>query len=208
MKKFIELANLQPQFWGSVRVVYVHPNNSDLLIKVPRQEAHDRIAQVPEWKKRFKPLGAGSMNMHELRETMRLRPQPAQRLKHFFNAVAMIQTDLGWGLVVEAEYDSNGNYAATIASMVNDEERYKKPLAAFMDWLNDTPAVFYDLNPWNVLLAHRDGKDEIIAIDGMGEKSAIQFRTYFPSINKKKNQKEKERFFRFIDKIRAEKNST
>lgn len=200
----ITLSGLEPRFKGSVRAVYVHPDDSKLLIKVPHEGLHDRVKVTPEWKKRFKPLGAGAANMHELRETMRVRPTAMGRLKHIFTVKSMVETDLGWGLVVEAEFGQDGNYAPVLSQIVNQPELYQNALEEFLDWIPSTNAVFYDLNPWNLVLAWRNGKQEIVIVDGIGEKSAIQARTYFPSINKKENQKVIERFQRHLEKIKGQ----
>lgn len=203
MKRSLELSGLEPSFWGTNRCIYIHPDDPDLLIKVPRKEAIERAKQIPNWKRRFKPLGAGSINFHEMRESMRLHPSAIGRLPHLFTTVGLIQTSMGWGLIVEAERDRAGNYAPTLAAIARETERYQKSLEKFMHWLETTPAVFYDLNPWNLVLSFRDGQDEIVVIDGVGEKSALQSRTYFQSMNRKKNRKAGLSFYRFLERIKS-----
>lgn len=100
--EMIELRKTVPHFKGNARLVFVHPDNPDLLIKVLRPEWITKTKEIPEWKKRFKPLGANSVNMHELYEIVRVNPNAKAMQPHLFSVVGFQQTDLGWGLVVKA----------------------------------------------------------------------------------------------------------
>lgn len=198
----IVLSGLEPHFKGNARLVFVHPDDADLLIKVPRPEWIAKTLMVPKWKKRFKPLGANSVNMHELREIIRINPKPEIQQDHMFTVIGMQQTDLGWGLIVRAERSENGEYAAPVANFANKREEIEPALAKFREWVHQTNAVLYDLNPWNLVLANRNGKKQIVVIDGISEKSALQIRTYFRSINAKKNQDVYARFLRQMERLR------
>lgn len=201
-KEMIELKGCKPRFKGNARLVFVHPDNPDLLVKVLRPEWIAKTRQVAEWKKRFKPLGANSVNMHEFFEIVRINPHAETLLPHMFSVVGLQQTDLGWGLVVRAEKDENNNYAQPVAAFAKDVSPIRDALDEFENWVKQTDVILYDLNPWNLVLAHRNGKQEIVIIDGISEKSALKFRTYFPSINAKKNLKVYARFQRFMERIK------
>ena len=206
LKEMIELKGREPQFKGNARLVFIHPDNPDLLVKVLRPEWIAKTKQVPNWKKRFKPLGANSVNMHELFEIVRVNPHADSIQPHMFTVVALQQTDLGWGLVVKAEKDNNNNYAKPVAAFAKDVSQIRTALDEFENWVKETDVVLYDLNPWNLVLAYRDGKEEVVIIDGISEKSALKVRTYFPSVNTKKNLKVYARFERFMERIKNEKN--
>ena len=206
LNEMIELKGREPQFKGNARLVFIHPDNPDLLVKVLRPEWIDKTKQVPVWKKRFKPLGANSVNMHELFEIVRINPHAESIQPHMFTVVALQQTDLGWGLVVKAEKDKNNDYAKPVAAFAKDVSKIRTALDEFENWVKETNVVLYDLNPWNLVLAYRGGKEEVVIIDGISEKSALKVRTYFPSVNKKKNLKVYARFERFMERIKNEKN--
>lgn len=97
-----ELRKTVPHLKGNARLVFVHPDDPDLLIKVRRPEWIAKTKEIPEWKKRFKPLGANSVNMHELYEIVRVNPNAKAMQHHLFSVVGFQQTDFGWGLVVKA----------------------------------------------------------------------------------------------------------
>ena len=202
--ELIELRKSVPHFKGNARLVFVHPDNPDLLIKVLRPEWIAKTKEIPEWKKRFKPLGANSVNMHELYEIVRVNPSAKAMQPHLFSVVGFQQTDLGWGLVVKAEKDEQNNYARPLSSFAKNVDMIRAALDDFEQWIKTTNVVLYDLNPWNLVLAHRGGKQEIVIIDGIAEKSALKMRTYFPSINTKKNMKVYARFLRFMERIKNE----
>ena len=206
LNEMIELKGREPQFKGNARLVFIHPDNPDLLVKVLRPEWIAKTKQVPEWKKRFKPLGANSVNMHELFEIVRVNPHAESIQPHMFTVVALQQTDLGWGLVVKAEKDKNNNYAKPLAAFAKNMDEIRTALDEFENWVKETNVVLYDLNPWNLVLAYRGEKEEVVIIDGISEKSALKVRTYFPSVNKKKNLKVYARFERFMDRIKNGKN--
>ncbi|MHC5307166.1 YrbL family protein [Bartonella sp. LJL80] len=199
---FVALSGLEPRFKGNARLVFVHPDDPDLLIKVPRPEWIAKTHKVPAWKKRFKPLGANSVNMHEFREIIRINPKPESQQPHMFSVVGMQQTDLGWGLTVKAEKDANNAFAPPVAIFANNPSPIRSALEQFEIWIRETPAILYDLNPWNLVLANRNGEQQIVIIDGISEKSALQTRTYFPSINAKKNLEVYQRFQRHMERLR------
>lgn len=204
--EMIELKGCVPRFKGNARLVFVHPDNPDLLVKVLRSEWIAKTKEVPEWKKRFKPLGANSVNMHELYEIVRVNPDARAFQPHLFSVLGFQRTDLGWGLVVKAEKDEQNNYAQPLSSFAKDVGKISTALDEFEQWVKTTNVILYDLNPWNMVLAYRGGKQEIVIIDGISEKSALKLRTYFPSINAKKNMKVYARFLRFMERIKNQKN--
>lgn len=195
MDSFIKLSDKTPVFeTGRHRAVYLHPDNPDLVVKVVRNVWWDLHEKRTPWRKRFKPLGANAINMHEFCEMMRLVPQSMETMPHLYTAVGMVRTDLGWGLVSKLERDKDNNPAKTInqlgADLINHIDAFKE----FGKWLEQSPVVLTSLNFNNLVLAWRNGKEELVIIDGFGERVAIPLRTYFPKYNQPKNM-------RSLDKI-------
>jgi len=189
MQLIVDLSELKPLFHGGNRIVYIHPENPDLLIKVPHWRTVDNFNKKNlGWKKRFKLLGGGlPQSYREFFEYMRLNLTAIEDMPHIFASAGMIRTSLGWGHVVQAERDERGNYAPTLASIIHEPEKYEQALAEFLAWVEDTPTVCTNLEPWNLVLAWRHGKNELVSIDGIGDRSFVPFRAYFPSLNKRKN---------------------
>jgi len=190
MQLIVDLSQLKPLFHGSNRIVYIHPENPDLLIKVPHWRTVDNFnKRVSGWKKRFKLLGGGlPQSYREFYEYMRLNLSAVKDMPHIFSSAGMIRTSQGWGHVVKAERGADGEYAPTLASIIHEPEKYEQPLAEFLQWIENTPTVFTNLEPWNLVLAWRRGKNELVSIDGIGDRSSVPFRAYFPWLNKRDNR--------------------
>lgn len=204
MSYFLDLSAAKPLFYGTTRRVYRHPEQADWLVKVPsHSEEARRAANIPAWKKRFKPTGIANItNLREIAEILRLNPRARAELPHIYNFVGLAATTYGWGQVVKAEYDGRGEYAPTLEQIAAEGEKYREPLQRFIRWAKRTPAVFIDLEPWNCVLAERGGKAEIVLIDGIGEKTVIPFRTYFPALNRRKNKQQISQFFQSLELVK------
>lgn len=205
MSYFLDLSISAPLFYGTTRRIYRHPQDSSLLIKVPSAaEEARRLANRPQWKRRFKPTGIANItNLREMSEMLRLNPEAESQKPHIFSFVGMVPTNYGWGQLVQAEYDEYGNYAPTLENIAHITESYQKPLEDFIRWVETTDTVFIDLEPWNCVLADRMGKKQIVVIDGIGEKNVIPLRTYFPALNKKKNARQIARFFKSLEQVKC-----
>jgi len=205
MHHILDLSNHKPIFYGGNRVVYVHPDDPDFFVKVARPRAAENFYdRIPKWKRRFKIMGGGlPQSWREFREYIRLNLSATKEIPFVFISAGFIRTSEGWGHVVKAERGEDGNYAPTLASIINEPEKYEKPLADFLSWVVDTPAAFSNIEPWNLVLAQRDGKNELISIDGLGERCFIQFRAYFPSINKRKNRRKVRKLLWRIENLKA-----
>jgi len=204
MPCFLDLSGKEPLFRGTTRRVYRHPRDPALLVKVPsRQEEERRRANRPAWKQRFKPTGIANItNLREMAEIIRLNPEALPCPPHIFSFVGLVATSYGWGQIVKAERDENGDYAPTLESIAQDSSRYEKPLQEFIAWVKTAPIVLIDLEPWNCVLAERNGKQQIVVIDGMGEKTVIPLRTWFPSLNNKKNARQIAQFFHSLELVK------
>jgi len=204
MAYFLDLAAAEPLFYGTTRRIYRHPQDASLLVKVPsRQEEARRAANMPKWKQRFKPTGIANItNLREVAEILRLNPEAEVQLPHIYSLVGLVATNFGWGQIVKAEYGADGGYAPTIEQIANQPQLYQEALDKFLRWAAEAPAVFIDLEPWNCVLARRGDHDEIVVIDGLGEKTVIPFRTYFPRLNYKKNAAQIKQFLASLELVK------
>lgn len=186
----LELKNCTPMFDnGRHRVVYQHPENAELIVKVVRPKWGEQHAAFNSWKKRFKPLRENSINMHEFHEMMRLDLDINRRTPHLLTTLGMVRTDLGWGMVCELEKDVDGTPAKSVCDLGEKLKDYIPEFKEFCNAILNSRVVLTSCHRDNVVLAWREGHYEFVIIDGIGERTAIPLRTYFPSINKKKNLK-------------------
>jgi len=95
--------------------------------------------------------------------------QAGKQTDHIFEFLGLALTDLGYGMVVKAEYDDKGNYAPTLSSVKDwNQPHIAVALADFRRFLQATPLAYYDLSKKNVVLSFRGGKWQIVIIDGIG----------------------------------------
>jgi len=89
--------------------------------------------------------------------------------KHIFEFLGLVLTNLGYGLVVKAEYDDKGNYAQTLKQIKDwSPPHIQAALAEFRRFLRQTPLTYYDLSRRNTVLAWRQGRWQLVIIDGIG----------------------------------------
>lgn len=186
----LELKGSKPLFNnGGHRVIYRHPNYSDLIIKIVRPRWAEKYEDYSPWKKRFKPLRENVFNIYEFSETMRLNFDSNLRNPHLQTAIGLVRTDLGWGMVCEMEKDADGSPAKTIEQLGEAIKNYIPELKQFSNWLKDSPVVLTSFHTDNLVLAWREDHYEFVVIDGLGERKALRLRTYFQWLNRKENLK-------------------
>lgn len=89
--------------------------------------------------------------------------------KHIFEFLGSTLTNFGYGLIVKAEYDDKGNYAQNLAAIQDwTAPHIRAALAEFRQFLYETPLAYYDLSRRNTVLAWREGRWELVIIDGIG----------------------------------------
>ena len=117
----LELKDTPPLFDnGRHRVIFRHPQNPDLVVKIVRHRWAERYERYNAFKKRFKQLRENVYNIYEFLETMRLSSDTNLKTPHVLTTLGIVRTDLGWGMVCEIEKDRDGSPAKTINDIGDD----------------------------------------------------------------------------------------
>ncbi len=166
---------------GGRCLVYRHPENENLLIKVVNPKFRERntykvrlVKQVPT----IDRYRLSKCYIRELVESVRLRFSnhyiPQNCIQH---VVGLVDTNFGFGLVVRAERDKEGKYATTLKTLIQTNqfnEHAQQKLENFYQSLADCDVAVSDCSPPNVVYAYDDIEGEHFAlIDGIGEKTLI-----------------------------------
>lgn len=194
MDVILKLSDKKPLFQGLTRSVFEYEHNSNILIKVPTIAWRNKISASSRFRKLRKAININSPNFRELREYIRYSPNTSEHLKHLLQITGLVATDLGWGLLVKAERSQDGNYARPLGAYLNVIKTYRKEIDEFVAWVKETKIVCYDLKFDNILLTWRDGKAELVLIDGIGESGVFQKRKWFSKHNHSRNIKELDEF--------------
>lgn len=186
----LELKDTPPLFDnGRHRVIFRHPQNPDLIVKIVRHRWAERYERYNALKKRFKQLRENVYNIYEFLETMRLNFDTNLKTPHVLTTLGIVRTDLGWGMVCEIEKDKDGSPARTIKDIGDDIKHYVAELKVLSDWAESSPVVLTSFHADNLVLSWRDDHYEFVMIDGLGERNILHLRTYIRSLNRKENMK-------------------
>jgi len=185
----ISLKEIQPLAAGLDRWVFSHPNDPALIIKVHRL---DRLDGQP-WHKRLRNslqrLGHWNRHMHEIQEFIAINQHCGGTPSWLKKLHGFIETDLGLGLVYEAERLPDGSLAPTLEFLVRENlvnEQLIRALKVFWNQLLESSLIVGDLNLGNLVYAN----DRIALIDGIGDHHAIPLRSWFPALNRRSKIKQ------------------
>lgn len=204
----IKLSDRRPLASGSSRHVFLHPNDDDLLIKVIRRDAVDkRYGSGRPWYKTTRRYRHFISYLREIREEIAMRAQSETHPASLQRVVGFADTDLGFGLVVEAAKDRDGNLAPTLPELVaagRYDAKVRADLQACLDELLASPVILADVHGANLVYAWDAARgDHFVLIDGIGCKTLIPFNQMSRLINRYSKRRRIERFWINLDKLIA-----
>jgi len=200
----ISLTNAEPLARGSCRLVYRHPANDGLLIKVfnphwvLRRYKIERPWYKPSWRRYNEQLG----HLREVREQFALNSRGARHPDFVQKIVGLQETDLGLGLVVEAVVGQDGKLAPTIRKLIEDgrlSAHHESALDDFCHALIGSPLIFTDLHLSNVVYGSSLGAGErFVLIDGIGFKTLISAERISGTVNRWRNTRSVKKLRRLL----------
>jgi hypothetical protein len=204
----IKLAHLRPLASGATRDVYLHPDDAGLLIKVIRRDAIDkRYGSGRPWYKTTRRYRHFISYLREIREEIALRAVSDTHPASLQKIVGFADTDLGFGLVVEAAKDHDGHLAPTLPQLIA-AHKFDAPVRAALtrclDELLASPIVLADLHGANLVYAWTPTHgDHFVLIDGIGCKTLIPFSRISTTLNRYGKQRRIARLWINIDRLLA-----
>jgi hypothetical protein len=188
MGDIVNLAERKPFASGGRQLVFEHPLNPSLAIKV--LQPHVIPGQrVKLWSALAARYYFAISFKRVWREFERWRRKGKESSSRFLQRVAgVVETDLGPGLVVEAERDINGGYAPTLRALATRGEIEGDVRAAFNRFCSELEAsdvVLSDLNPGNIVYAVDPlGGSRFVLIDGTGDDTFIPVLRMSKTLNR------------------------
>lgn len=203
--RMIKLSHLQPLASGSTRDVYLHPQDPDLLIKVIRRSAIEkRYGKGRPWYKLTRRYRHFISFFREIREEIALRAVTDQHPASLQEIIGFAETDLGFGLVVAAAKDRNGELAPTLPELIARGEFNAESKAALEHCLKElleSPIVLADLHGGNLVYAWSpEHGDHFVVIDGIGCKTLIPIGSMSKRLVRISKQRRIDRLWINIDK--------
>jgi PhoP regulatory network protein YrbL len=206
---FIELGHRVPVASGSTRAVYVHPDDDSLLVKVvPAGVIEKRFVRGRPWYKTPRRYRHFMTYLREVREQIALRAQSSTHPPCVQKIVGFAETDLGFGLVVEAAKDGQGRLAPTLERLIAEgrfDATVRADLEACLDELMALPIVVADLHIANFVYAwSKERGDHFVLIDGIGCKNLVPFNRLSPWVNRYSKRQRVQRLVSTVDRLLAE----
>ncbi|CAM3730138.1 PhoP regulatory network protein YrbL [Bordetella sputigena] len=192
--RLLELAGLRPIASGAERLVYQHPYDPSLLVKVidfPAMAEHLSTRPLRRWRKNHQREGAYRNHVAELAEYTAAQNVAAGRWKvPMARVLGLAQTDMGLGLLVEKITDGKGGLAPTVEQIVREQglgEKLARELDYFFDTLADHHIILNDVSARNVVMGENaDGEPGLYLIDGFGSKQAVPVFAYSKTLNRQR----------------------
>ncbi|SFX09143.1 YrbL family protein [Marinospirillum alkaliphilum] len=184
------LAAETPLLKGSARHIYQHPHDKNLLVKVLIHQPYaTRPGSLKEWRHelrfRFKHLCV----LRELNEYVRIKSIATESsiFPHLASFRGFADTDLGPGIIVEAQKDQYGKLAPTYTELLKTgrfDAQAAADLEAFFQTYKASSLVMSDLTGRNIVYAWQGDCHRFMIIDGLGDKTLFPIRSTCAISNK------------------------
>ena len=190
MDPILKLKDCTPLAQGGSRLVFEHPNDADLLVKVIRPEViEDRFGKNTKWYKKRRRFGKYISYIREIQEYLAVREASEHDAPFLQRIVGFSRTDIGLGLVLEAVRWTDGTLAPSLRILIHSgryDTEAQRALASFLDELLNCPVVISDLNMANIVYTHTTDRGyHFVLIDGVGNNSPLPFKEISKIINRR-----------------------
>jgi hypothetical protein len=207
--RLLRLSTSAPIASGATRDVYLHPEDDRLLVKVvPPDVIERRYERGRPWYKTRRRYRHFVSYLREAREHIALRAQCKGHPRSLQHIVGFADTDLGFGLVVEAAKDREGKLAPTLPQLIAEgrfDTAARNRLQNCLEELIELPVVLGDLHTANFVYAWAEEHgDHFVLIDGIGCKNLIPFNRMSLLINRRSKRSRIRRFLADVEILIAE----
>jgi hypothetical protein len=185
----LQLKGETPLAQGRMRLVFRHPLNPGLLVKVIIPEIIDqRWGSGAPWYKKRRRYGQYVSFIRETEEYIagcaggHDAPPFAQKI------LGYVDTDYGLGMIVKAVLDREGNPAPTLGRIISQgglNDKVKADLEAFVTAVVGSDLIVADFNLQNIVYGHDDRHgDHFVLIDGLGLSTILPFKVLSRAFNR------------------------
>lgn len=202
------MSDKTPLASGSTRDVFVHPGDPDLLVKIIRKDAIEkRYGKGRPWYKTTRRYRHYISYLREAREEIAVRALMDVHPDSLQKVVGFADTDLGFGLIVEAAKDRHGHLAPTLPDLIRSG-RYdavtERHLRECLDELLNAPVILADVHGANLVYAWSQQRgDHFVLIDGIGCKTLLPLNRMSTAINRYSKQKRIDRLLASVERLKA-----
>lgn len=204
MGRFLKLKDRTPLNQGHSRLVFAHPGDPALVVKVMRPDVLEaRFGSETRWYKRGRRYGRYVSYVRELQEYIAAHSTYGYNPPFLQTVIGLVDTDLGLGLITEAATDADGNLAPNLATLIASgsfDSTARKNLDHFLQQILDCNVVISDMNVGNLVYAFSEQRGNFfVLIDGMGNANPLPFKAISRRISRRSKLR---RFERLYNRIR------
>jgi hypothetical protein len=197
----LTLSNVEPVASGSRHLIYGHPADRNLLIKVRRP------APEPAWYKFHHRLYGASIGFaREIREQLLIWSRCDHHPAFLNKIIGFCETDVGIGMIVERLAGADGNLARNLAVIIRNhdfDDQMKSDLDVFLNQLRSSPLYFDDLYAANIVYGFdkKSGQYRFVLVDGIGHKMLIPLVRFLPSLEKRQKKRQIDMLYNDISRL-------
>lgn len=195
----ISLKARNPISAGSWKLVYQHPDDARLLIKVIRRDGRVRKLRTA-WYQATPREGDILLLARELHEFVVAEANATGGDLPIPRMIGLVQTDLGLGLVVEKICGRDGQRATSLEDKLKETgltPEIEKMLDGLIAEINRRRIVLGEIKAANILCAE-DGQHRVrlVLVDGFGESSLVPLHSISEFANTRRNMRKYRKFIR------------
>jgi hypothetical protein len=187
----LQLKDIPAITQGRMRMVYRHPEDPRLLVKVIRPDIIDqRWGSGAPWYKSRRRYRQYISYIRETEEYIAAYASHGGSLPFAQKIVGFAETDLGLGLVMEAALDRDGNLAPALPSLFQKQafdRKVSEDLEEFLNQVVESDLIVADLNSGNIVYAYDAAreKNHFVLVDGLGVSTVLPFKLLSRALNRR-----------------------
>lgn len=207
MKGTIILKDRVPFAAGSTQLVFEHPHDPRLLIKIRNIERlkkarRRKIAGILGLKRKH---GLYTTWMRELEHYFAVRVRLARHPEFLQHYHGVVDTDLGLGMVVGKVTDRAGNIAPPLGQVIKERGFTADMRAKLLEMLRQTNELGIstnDISPWNIVCGWDEAVGErFVLIEGIGVNTFIPLARFSRRLNIVSNNRHFARAIRLSEEL-------
>ena len=202
----LALAGSVPLAKGTLRNLYQHPDNDELLIKVMTKRASRRWTTKMGVKVRRR-FGIYTDFAREITEMLAARSRHAAHPRALERVVGFVDTDFGLGLIVKKVRGRDGALARSLHDIVWREglsDALRQKIDELRREITAAEIITGDMNKKNILCAFDGTRDYLVLVDGIGEKSPFRFNAISRILNRRTNRRHFRQLVESLERIDRE----
>jgi hypothetical protein len=204
----LRLKDERPFATGAMKMVFHHPHDKRLLVKVIKPSVVERRRVMERnWFKRRRRLQAHIDFVREITQYVSVKSNTNRPILSIQRFVGIVDTDLGLGMVVEKVTGRDGEPAPRLVSLLRRDgftPEIKNMLEVLIEDLNRNHVVLNELRARNIVYAENESHERrLVLIDGIGEKVLIPLFSFSKFANTRMNMRKYRRLVAEAKRIAA-----